>query len=71
MGRGVARLVEAGLLSVAASRRDTGSDYTATSAAFVSSPRTRGFDEVRMERRRLIGPGEEQGGEGSGVQRQW
>lgn len=55
-GRGVARLVEAGLLAVAASRRSTGSGYTATGAACVSSTRTGEFDELQLERTRLIGP---------------
>lgn len=59
VGRAVARLVEAGLLSVVAGGLGTGSGYTTTSAACVSSSRMEEPPELQMEWPRLISPGEE------------
>lgn len=50
VGSGVARLVDAGLLSVAASRRGTGGGHTTTSAVCVSSFRNGELDELQLER---------------------
>lgn len=60
VGRAAARLVEAGLLSVVAGGLGTGSGYTTTSAACVSSSRIAEYHELQLERPRLVGPGEEQ-----------